>query len=105
MEKIVLLNEYLRERFGCKVYKIALNGGFTCPNRDGKIDTKGCIFCSAGGSGEFAENAALSVYEQIERGKERVAGKIRNGKYIAYFQAYTGTYGPVEKLTMIGTIP
>lgn len=99
----MLLNEYLRERFGCKVYKIALNGGFTCPNRDGKIDTKGCIFCSAGGSGEFAENAALSVYEQIERGKERVAGKIRNGKYIAYFQAYTGTYGPVEKLRALFT--
>ncbi len=98
MDKITLLNEYLRERFGCKVYKIALNGGFTCPNRDGKIDTRGCIFCSAGGSGEFAENAALSVAEQIERGKERVAKKVKDGRYIAYFQAYTGTYGPVEKL-------
>ncbi len=103
MKKIMLLNEYLREKFGCKVYKIAINGGFTCPNRDGKIDTRGCIFCSAGGSGEFAENAALSVSEQIERGKERVAGKIRDGKYIAYFQAYTGTYGPVEKLKALFT--
>jgi radical SAM protein (TIGR01212 family) len=103
MKKITLLNEYLRKKFGCKVYKIALNGGFTCPNRDGKIDTRGCIFCSAGGSGEFAENAALSVSDQIERGKERVAGKIRDGKYIAYFQAYTGTYGPVEKLKALFT--
>ncbi len=99
----MLLNEHLRKKFGCKVYKIALNGGFTCPNRDGKIDTRGCIFCSAGGSGEFAENAALSVTEQIERGKERVAGKIRDGKYIAYFQAYTGTYGPLEKLKALFT--
>ncbi len=103
MKKIMLLNEHLRKKFGCKVYKIALNGGFTCPNRDGKIDTRGCIFCSAGGSGEFAENAALSVTEQIERGKERVAGKIRDGKYIAYFQAYTGTYGPLEKLKALFT--
>ena len=103
MNRSKLLNEYLREEFGCKVYKIALNGGFTCPNRDGKIDTRGCIFCSAGGSGEFAENAALSVCEQIERGKERVAKKVRNGKYIAYFQAYTGTYAPVDKLRKLFT--
>ena len=103
MNRFKLLNEYLREEFGCKVYKIALNGGFTCPNRDGKIDTRGCIFCSAGGSGEFAENAALSVCEQIERGKERVAKKVRNGKYIAYFQAYTGTYAPVDKLRKLFT--
>ena len=74
--KATLLNEYLRNRFGCKVYKIALNGGFTCPNRDGKIDTTGCIFCSEGGSGEFAQSARLSITEQIELGKEKVAGKI-----------------------------
>ncbi len=95
---IKLLNEYLKERFGCKVYKIALNGGFTCPNRDGKIDTRGCIFCSAGGSGDFAESPELSIYEQIEHGKKRVEKKIKNGTYIASFQAYTGTYGPIEKL-------
>ena len=94
----MLLNDYLKDRFGCKVYKIALNGGFTCPNRDGKIDTRGCIFCSAGGSGEFAESSSLSITEQIEAGKKRVEKKIKNGKYIAYFQAYTGTYAPVEKL-------
>ena len=97
------LNEYLRDRFGCKVYKIALNGGFTCPNRDGSLGTGGCIFCSAGGSGEFAEDSALSITEQIDRGKMRVADKIRNGKYIAYFQAYTGTYAPAERLRSLYT--
>ena len=96
-----LLNEYLREQFGCKVYKIALNGGFTCPNRDGTIDTRGCIFCSAGGSGEFAGDADLSVTAQIEAGKKQVAGKMKEGKYIAYFQAYTGTYAPLEKLSIL----
>ncbi len=100
---MILLNDYLRERFGCKVYKLALNGGFTCPNRDGKIDTRGCIFCSAGGSGEFAEDPRLSVTEQIERAKARVSSKIRDGKYIAYFQAYTGTYAPVERLKLLFT--
>ncbi|SDA72535.1 hypothetical protein SAMN02910368_02275 [Lachnospiraceae bacterium G11] len=93
-----LLNDYLREKFGCKVYKLALNGGFTCPNRDGTLDMRGCIFCSAGGSGEFAESPNLSITEQIEEGKKRVEKKIKDGKYIAYFQAYTNTYGPVEKL-------
>ncbi|MBE5823460.1 MAG: TIGR01212 family radical SAM protein [Butyrivibrio sp.] len=101
--KAMLLNEYLRKRFGCKVYKIALNGGFTCPNRDGKIDTRGCIFCSEGGSGEFAQSARLSITEQIELGKEKVAGKIKDGKYIAYFQAYTGTYDKVERLRALFT--
>ncbi len=98
MCKMKLLNEYLRETFGCKVYKLALNGGFTCPNRDGAIDNRGCIFCSAGGSGEFAEGTTFSVKEQIERAKERVSRKIRDGKYIAYFQAYTNTYAPAERL-------
>ena len=98
-----LLNEYLRETFGCKVYKIALNGGFTCPNRDGSIGTGGCIFCSEGGSGEFAEDPSLSITEQIDRGRGRVAYKIKDGRYIAYFQAYTGTYAPVEKLRRLYT--
>ena len=96
-----LLNDYLKDRFGCKVYKIALNGGFTCPNRDGKIGTGGCIFCSAGGSGDFAENPELSITEQIELGKKRVERKIKGGKYIAYFQAYTGTYAPVSRLRQL----
>ena len=93
-----LLNDYLRETFGCKVYKLALNGGFTCPNRDGTLGTGGCIFCSAGGSGEFAEDAGKSITQQIEDGKKRVSRKIKDGKYIAYFQAYTNTYAPVEHL-------
>lgn len=100
---IKLLNDYLRETFGCKVYKIALNGGFTCPNRDGSIGTGGCIFCSEGGSGEFAPNPSLSVTEQIEQGKKLVAGKEKDGKYIAYFQAYTGTYAPIDRLKSLYT--
>ena len=95
---MITLNESLKKRFGSKVYKIALDGGFTCPVRDGKLDTRGCIFCSAGGSGEFASDRSLSITEQIEQGKNRVAGKIHDGRYIAYFQAYTGTYAPVERL-------
>lgn len=91
-------NRYLRERFGCKVYKISINGGFTCPNRDGTLGTGGCIFCSAGGSGDFAESPELSITQQIENGKKRVRKKIKNGKYIAYFQAFTNTYAPVEIL-------
>ena len=91
-------NRYLRERFGCKVYKISINGGFTCPNRDGTLGTGGCIFCSAGGSGDFAESPELSITQQIENGKKRVRKKITNGKYIAYFQAFTNTYAPAEIL-------
>lgn len=101
--KYTTLNNYLKERFGEKVYKIALNGGFTCPNRDGKIDTRGCIFCSKGGSGDFAESPDLTITEQIENGKKRLEKKIKNGKYIAYFQAFTNTYAPVEKLRAIYT--
>lgn len=91
-------NQYLRDKFGCKVYKISINGGFTCPNRDGTIDTRGCIFCSAGGSGDFAESPSLSITQQIENGKKRVEKKIKDGKYIAYFQAFTNTYAPVNEL-------
>lgn len=98
-----LLNDYLREKFGCKVYKIALNGGFTCPNRDGTLDDRGCIFCSEGGSGEFAESSALSITQQIEQGKRRVEKKMKGGKYIAYFQAHTGTYAPVSRLLQLFT--
>ncbi|MDO4363908.1 MAG: TIGR01212 family radical SAM protein [Clostridia bacterium] len=101
--KYTTLNSFLKEKFGEKVYKIALNGGFTCPNRDGKIDTRGCIFCSKGGSGDFAENPELSITEQIENGKKRLEKKIKNGKYIAYFQAFTNTYAPVERLRTIYT--
>lgn len=96
--KYYSLNHYLRNTFGDKVYKLSLNGGFTCPNRDGTIDTRGCIFCSGGGSGDFAESSLLSITEQIEQGKKRVENKIKSGKYIAYFQAFTNTYAPVEIL-------
>lgn len=96
--EIYTLNQYLHDVFGQKLYKIALDGGFTCPNRDGTTDTRGCIFCSGAGSGEFAGDRTMSITQQIEKGKERVAGKIKDGRYIAYFQAFTNTYAPVEKL-------
>ncbi len=96
--RIYTLNQYLRDTFGQKLYKIALDGGFTCPNRDGTIDTRGCIFCSGSGSGEFAGDCTMSITQQIERGKEQVRKKIKNGRYIAYFQAFTNTYASVGKL-------
>ncbi len=109
----ISLNEYLRDTFGCKVYKVSINGGFTCPNRDGTLDTRGCIFCSGYGSGDFAEDASLSVTEQIERGKKRIEAKmpkkrnaatgVTSNKYIAYFQAFTNTYAPVERLRALYT--
>lgn len=91
-------NKYLKDKFCQKVYKISLDGGFTCPNRDGKTGTRGCIFCSKGGSGDFAESREMSITEQIENGKKKVEKKIKSGKYIAYFQAFTNTYAPVEML-------
>ena len=95
------LDYMLRERFGEKVYKVTLNGGMSCPNRDGKIGTRGCIFCSAGGSGEFA--ADLSITDQIESQIAILSQKRPIHKYIAYFQAYTNTYAPVEYLEKIFT--
>lgn len=92
------LNHYLKELYGEKIYKIAINGGFTCPNRDGKLDTKGCIFCSEGGSGDFASSPSLTIYDQIEEGKKRLTAKKTGHKFIAYFQAYTNTYGPLPLL-------
>ena len=92
------LNEHYRETFGCKVYKLSLDAGLTCPNRDGTFGTGGCIFCSGSGSGEFAEGLCADIRTQLERAKTRVAQKNRNGKYIAYFQSFTNTYAPVEKL-------
>lgn len=99
--KYTTLNSYLKEKFGCKVYKISLDCGFTCPNRDGTLGYGGCIFCSEGGSGDFAESRTLGVTEQIESGKERVKNKIKSGKYIAYFQAFTNTYADVNTLEKI----
>ncbi len=100
---MIMLSDHLKDRFGGKIYKIALNGGFTCPNRDGTTDDRGCIFCSAGGAGEFAGDPRQSITMQIEDGKKRVSAKIKDGKFIAYFQAYTGTYAPVERLRYLYT--
>jgi radical SAM protein (TIGR01212 family) len=93
-----MLSDHYREKFGCKVYKLSLDGGFTCPNRDGTLGTKGCIFCGGDGSGAFAERCCESIAVQLERAKLRVQDKNKNGKYIAYFQSFTNTYAPVEKL-------
>lgn len=97
------LNEYLKKEYGHKIYKLALNGGMSCPNRDGLIDTRGCIFCSAGGSGDFAGGRAgyalsQSVDEQIIKAKELIAAKYNDGHYIAYFQSFTNTYADVSYL-------
>ena len=97
----ITASEYYRNRFGCKVYKLSLDGGFTCPNRDGTLDTRGCIFCSAYGGGEFAEGLCESVSLQLEKAKARVAAKNKEGKYIAYFQSFTGTYAPLERLRQL----
>ncbi len=91
------LSQHYRERFGCKVYKLAIDGGFTCPNRDGTLGYGGCIFCSGAGSGDFAEHGC-DIAAQLEKAKTRVAFKNKGGKYIAYFQSFTNTYAPVEKL-------
>ena len=98
MERYFSLNTYLRESFGEKLYKIALDGGFSCPNRDGTIATGGCIFCSGAGSGDFAERTGEDVRAAIGRGKARVERKNPGGRYIAYFQSFSSTHGPVEKM-------
>ncbi len=90
-------SDYYKEKYGCKVYKLSLDGGFTCPNRDGSISTGGCIFCSALGGGEFAERGA-DVRQQLEQAKGRVSAKIKDGKYIAYFQSFTNTYASHDRL-------
>ena len=92
------LNDYCREQFGEKLYKLSLDGGMTCPNRDGTLGTGGCIFCSEGGSGEFTPSRLLPPEEQIEEAKRRVSGKFHGSRYIAYFQAFTNTYAPAGTL-------
>ena len=99
---MISVNRYLQNVYGRKLYKISIDAGFTCPVRDGKLDTRGCIFCSARGSGDFT-NRSLDITEQIEKGKEVLASKFRSKteddlSYIAYFQAFTNTYAPVEEL-------
>lgn len=115
------VNEYCKHRYHEKLYKIAIDAGFTCPNRDGTLDTRGCIFCSAGGSGDFAVKmfnqsdglqvhatsyvvtSAKSVTEQIQEGLSLFKGKRMGTRFIAYFQAYTNTYAPVEHLRALYT--
>ena len=99
----ISVNQYLQDTFGRKIYKIALDGGFTCPNRDGTCGSRGCIFCSGEGSGDFASDRHLSITEQIEQGKSRVEHKLNAAdsskpQYLAYFQAYTNTYAPTDRL-------
>lgn len=95
------LDYYLKQIYGEKLYKISINGGMTCPNRDGTLDDRGCIFCSAGGSGEFASDASLSISQQIETGKALIRKKYNGSSFIAYFQAYTNTYAPCSYLRKI----
>ncbi|MBR1440418.1 MAG: TIGR01212 family radical SAM protein [Lachnospiraceae bacterium] len=99
------LNSYLRNRFGKKLYKISINAGLSCPNRDGTLGNRGCIFCSGSGSGDFAEDPGMGITAQIEAGKARIKEKLpKEGfGYIAYFQAFTNTYAPVEKLRKLYT--
>jgi radical SAM protein (TIGR01212 family) len=96
------LSQHYREKFGCKVYKLAIDGGFTCPNRDGTVGYGGCIFCSGSGSGDFAEHGD-DIAQQLEQAKSRVAFKNKGGKYIAYFQSFTNTYAPLERLEKLYT--
>lgn len=92
------LNYFLRNKFKEKIYKISLDGGFTCPNRDGKVGIGGCTFCSSKGSGDYAGNRVLSIKNQFEDRKKLMEKKWKEGKYIAYFQAYTNTYAPIDEL-------
>ena len=98
--KQLTVNECLKEKYGKKLYKVSINAGFTCPNRDGTLGERGCIFCSAGGSGEFAGQPSRSITQQIEEGRQRVAAKLPKGEYglIADFQAFTNTYAPIPVL-------
>ncbi|WP_234978634.1 TIGR01212 family radical SAM protein [Anaerosalibacter sp. Marseille-P3206] len=92
------LNYELKTTFGTKVIKLSLDGGFTCPNRDGTVGSRGCIFCSEEGSGEFTANRILSISEQIDEQKEFLSKKWPKGKYIAYFQNFTNTYSSIKDL-------
>ncbi len=98
MQHYYSLNEYYQQKYGKKVYKLSINAGLSCPNRDGACGTGGCIFCSRGGSGEFAADASLSIPEQLEQAKRRVRAKTRDNAYIAYFQPFSNTYGAIDHL-------
>ena len=90
------LDYEMKHRFGEKVYKISLDGGLTCPNRDGTLDSRGCLFCSGRGSGDFAAPLSSSVTAQISQGFQGISKRKQVGrKFIAYFQSFTNTYGPL----------
>ena len=91
------LKEHYQEKFGCKVYKLSIDGGFSCPNRDGSVGTGGCIFCNETGSGDFAIHRG-SITDQLQEAKKWVEKKNKGGKYMAYFQSFTNTYAQAEVL-------
>ena len=101
IRKIYMLNDFLKEKFNEKIYKVSLDGGFTCPNRDGKVSKGGCIFCSENGSGDFTATKLKSIHAQIEEQIELVSKKYKGDKYIAYFQNFTNTYAEVSYLRKI----
>ena len=101
IRKIYMLNDFLKEKFNEKIYKVSLDGGFTCPNRDGKVSKGGCIFCSENGSGDFTATKLKSIHAQIEEQIDLVSKKYKGDKYIAYFQNFTNTYAEVSYLRKI----
>ena len=97
------IDYYLKKTFGEKVYRLSLHGGMTCPNRDGRLGSRGCIFCSPAGSGDFAQNASIPIPQQLEAAKAQIRAKRNCQKFIAYFQAFTNTYAPTAYLRRIFT--
>ena len=96
IRKIYTINDFLKEKFSEKIYKVSLDGGFTCPNRDGTLSSGGCIFCSENGSGDFTSGKIKSIHQQIDEQIELVSKKYKGDKYIAYFQNFTNTYANVK---------
>ena len=101
IRKIYTINDFLKEKFNEKIYKVSLDGGFTCPNRDGTLSSGGCIFCSENGSGDFTSGKIKSIHQQIDEQIELVSKKYKGDKYIAYFQNFTNTYADVKYLRKI----
>ncbi len=96
-------NSAMKKRFGCKIYKLSLSGGMTCPTRDGTLGTRGCIFCSPKGSGDFAAKPCINIDDQIAHAKALISKKAKDARYISYFQDYTNTYAPVKRLRQLFT--
>ena len=98
-----MLNDYIKIKYGKKLYKISLNGGMSCPNRDKSVGSGGCIFCSDDGSGSFAQSKSFSITEQIDKGIALISNKYSGNSFIAYFQSFTNTYAPIDYLEKIFT--